>query len=297
MKLNRIFILFIIISLAIPSASAESLFSLLATSTPVPAVTPGPAVTREPVVYTGGLFDQLATAAPIATPTSAPTPTATSAPAPTAAPKDSALFLGLSYGDYAAKEADRVLENKNEGTLEFIYELVSANDFQGYGVFLESKECQAEKMNTDSETDVSYIVYNIDMEFGFLLVYQSDKQTLTLVYFPDDEAAADQSTPTPTATPKTGNVCPSCNKGRCTICNGKGYEECNLCLGLGICGVCFGSPRTYVPGYGIGGTYVTCKGCNGSGRCTYCSGSGRRTCQWCDHGVCRKCHGDYMNYR
>lgn len=290
MKLNRIFILFIIISLAIPSAGAESLFSLLDTSTPVLAVTPGPAVTREPVVYTGGLFDQLATAAPIAAPTSAPTPTATSAPAPTAAPKDSALFLGLSYGDYAEKEADRTVENQKEGTLEFVYEQVSANDFQGYGVFLESKGCQAEKMNADSETVVSYVIYNPEMDFGFLLIYQSDKQTLTLAYFQIDGDDTAQPTPVPTDIPK---VCPDCNQGKCTFCGGRGYNDCKLCHGLRICTVCFGRPQTYV-GWG---EYVTCKGCNGSGRCSYCEGTGRQTCQWCDNGICRTCHGDYMNYR
>lgn len=302
MKLNRLFILFIVISLIIPSAGAESLFSLLATSTPIPAVTPGPAVTREPVVYTGGLFDQLATAIPTTAPTLTPAPTAAPTPAPTAAPNDSVLFLGLGYGDYAGKEADSTVENQKEGTLEFIYEQVSANDFQGYGVFLESKGCQTEKMNADSETVVSYVIYNSEMDFGFLLIYQSDRQTLSLAYFPMDEDDIDQPPPVSTDIPKAvdeARVCPDCNQGRCTICDGRGYNDCKLCLGLGICGVCFGRPRTYIPGYGgVGtGTYVTCKGCNGSGRCAYCGSTGKQTCQWCDNGICRTCHGDYMNYR
>ena len=294
MKLNRIFILFIIFSMILTSAVAESLFSLLATSTPVPAATPAPTATREPVVYTGGLFAQFTTAVPAAATALAPAPTAAPAPAPTEAPNGSTLFFGLGYGDYAKRPEDKVLENKNEGTLEFIYEQVSDNDFQGYGVFLESRGCQAAEMSADSETVVSYAVYSPEMDFGFLLIYQSDKQTLTLAYFPVDGDDIDQPTPVSTDIPKTvEEVCPDCSRGRCTVCGGRGYSDCKLCLGLGICGVCLGRPQTYV-GWG---NYVTCKGCSGSGRCTYCGGTGRQTCQWCDNGICRTCHGDYMNYR
>lgn len=104
------------------------------------------------------------------------------------------------------------------------------------------------------------------------------------------------TTPEATATPEaqTEKVCRECNQGRCMMCDGLGYEDCQLCCGTGICGVCFGKPQKYVLGYGLGGTYVTCKGCNGSARCSFCGGTGRRPCIWCNGGVCRKCNGNYI---
>ena len=290
MKFSSVLILFLVFLLAVPCVCAESLFSLLATATPVPVTTPAPAVTHEPITYEGSLFSQLATGAP----TPAPTPV----PAPEQTPAQSALnsFFGLSYGDMAGKEADRAVENEREGTIEFIYEQVSPDEFQQYGVFLDNKGCQAQKMDTDSDAAASYAVYSEEKDFGFLLIYESDKQLLTLVLFPEIEA--ETSAPAPAATIAPASVCPDCNQGKCTVCNGRGYRDCELCLGLGICGVCFGRPQTYIPGYGgVGtGSYVTCKGCNGSGRCTYCGGTGKTMCQWCDHGICLTCHGDYMNY-
>ena len=91
------------------------------------------------------------------------------------------------------------------------------------------------------------------------------------------------------------HLCPDCDRGRCRMCDGRGYTDCNLCFGSGICGVCMGKPQKYVPGYGAGGTYVTCCGCNGSARCSFCGGTGRKDCIWCDGGVCRKCQGDYLH--
>lgn len=54
-------------------------------------------------------------------------------------------------------------------------------------------------------------------------------------------------------------------------------RRCSMCRGSGICQVCFSKRRFYVPDYsGSGsGSYVTCKGCHGSGKCWRCNGKGR----------------------
>ncbi len=290
MKFSKVMILFLVFLLAVPCACAESLFSLLATAAPAPVMTPAPVATHEPMAYAGGMFSLLSTGAPT------PEPTPVPAPEPTPEPSASNLFFGLSYSDMAGKKADRTVENEKEGTTEFIYEQVSPDEFRQYGVFLGNKGCQAEKMNTDSDAAASYAVYCEERNFGFLLIYESDKQLLTLVLFPETEP--ETPTPMPGVTVAPAKVCPDCNRGKCTVCDGQGYSDCELCMGLGVCGVCFGRPQTYIPGYGgVGtGSYVICKGCNGSGRCTYCDGTGKKMCQWCDHGICRTCHGDYTNY-
>ena len=54
-------------------------------------------------------------------------------------------------------------------------------------------------------------------------------------------------------------------------------ERCDICHGTGICQVCSGARRYYVSGYGVRpGSYVNCKGCNGSGKCEYCNGTGKQ---------------------
>ncbi len=306
MKLVRTLILFIALSLALPAARAESLFSLLATPAPAPAATPAPALHRETPIYEGGLFAQLATPAPAFPLLPSPEETAAPSSAPTAAPAAdgaSALFNGLGYGDLTGKQA-RAVENKSEGTMEYLYDGVAAEDYQRYEAFLRGKDCIFQAMQTNPATAVCNVVYQSATDFGFMMIYETDKQILTLVYFPDtmdsEETAGQSTAEAETHTEeKTANVCPWCNQGRCAACHGRGAVKCTACAGLGVCGICHGKRTHYSPGYGgVGtGSYYDCTACGGSGRCYACGGAGRVQCGACDGGVCSACQGDYRNYR
>ena len=248
----------------------------------------------------GSLFDLAVTPAPepIVTPASAPTPTPAPeiTPEPTAAPgeetsgpaergDDSDLTQGLAYTDLTGKEPDRIHENTEDNTREYLYEQVTGDDFSWYADRLASKGCQMEKLNADPATAIAWGVVKDEGAFGFMLVYEQDKQLLTLVF---SHALAGGG--------KTeGRVCPDCDHGKCTECKGKGSFKCELCGGSGICGVCCGDPYDYITDYGsgIGGTYVTCAGCHGTMECEYCGGTGRQDCMFCEGGVCETCHGHY----
>ena len=288
-------ILLIAASLTVSAAGADSLFDLLATPTPSPAETPGTAPTLVPSASTGNLFDLLATAspstaasaspAPSATPAAVPTaaPSPTAAPAQTALPREMDLFGGFGYSSMSGRAADREVINEEAGTKEFIYEQVSGEDFQAYGVFLQQAGCEAQQLSTDQDTALACLVSHRETQLAFLLVYQSDVQTLTLVWAPDE---AQHSVA----------VCSECNRGLCKECHGSGFFKCGDCGGLGRCPDCHGRRGISSPGYGgVGtGSFEPCSGCNGTGRCTECEGKGRVECTECDHGVCRTCHGHYV---
>lgn len=117
------------------------------------------------------------------------------------------------------------------------------------------------------------------------------------------------ATPTPKPTPRptprvtyepdpepSGNVCRYCDHGKCRECHGRGKVPCSWCEGARLCPICNGIGSWYVSGYGVGqGSTVYCSSCGGSKLCEKCGGSGSEKCAYCDNGVCRACHGDYMN--
>ena len=288
--------------LTVSPAGAESLFSLLATSTPAPDATPVPALSPEPVPVPGGLFDLLATATPGLT----AAPMVPADPEQAALPEEFALFGGFGYGSMAAKYADRVVENPEEGTLEWIYEQVSAEDFLAYEAFLREKGCAAETLSAGTRTTVSCLVTHGQALVAFLLVYQPDVETLTLVPVPypgpDAESPASGS-PEPGAGNGTGptlqpeaNVCTQCSRGLCKECRGSGFFQCSDCGGFGRCPECRGKREFRSVGYGGVGTavYTPCGECGGTGRCNACEGKGRVDCPECDHGICKYCGGDYF---
>lgn len=79
----------------------------------------------------------------------------------------------------------------------------------------------------------------------------------------------------------------------CRWCDGLGYtltvkqvypentnaddsNLCDICKGRGICMVCKGAGQFYIAGYGDGGQYITCEGCDGDRKCEYCGGTGKK---------------------
>lgn len=287
--------------LSAPTAGADSLFSLTATATPQITEKPVPTQTPAQTERGEGLFVLLATAAPSGDAASGPGPTAL----PTSKPFDtldtSGVFRGLGYGDYSGKEAACVSGNAENGTKEFVYEQVTKANYKGYGIYLNLRGCRAEQTEADAENAVACTVYSQENAFSFQVVYQPDRQLLTLIIDPaeavegtDGPAAADPAE-TPSAT-RRANVCPHCNKGYCKKCHGSGFFKCSACGGLGACPTCHGKRQYRIPGYGGVGTatYVTCSHCGGNGKCTECGGRGRIDCSECDNGVCLYCHGVYV---
>lgn len=299
-RFSCMLILLLAVFLVFPSAEAGSLFSLAATPAPsaVPMVTP--AATQ----YAQGLFSMLTTATPTPKPTPSPEPTA----APTADPADtisaSERFQGLSYTDLTEKEADRVYENRANGTWEYVYEHVTGDDYQQYGTYLGNQGCTAESVKSDVKSAVACKVFSEDKSFIFQAVYQSGAQRLTLIYSEQKEPEATPqptaavSTPAPSAAPtaqREQRVCSHCDHGICRRCDGAGAFKCSFCGGMGVCPVCQDKEKR-LPNYGGVGpsTYTKCSSCEGSGRCKKCGGERLIDCPDCDGGVCPYCHGDYF---
>jgi len=314
MKRIWIITLFLVLSMLLACTRAEGLFSLLQTPTPEPMETPAPVVTLPPAgarVDSGesasGLFDQLETASPEA---AAPDPTAT--PEPAAADSDESTtgadvscFQGLSYTDMNATEPTRIVNIEGEDTTDYIYEQVSEDDLRRYRTYLEEKGCDFMALQTDSENAIALAVYSTALDFGFMLIYESDKALLELKYIPYEleaepaaEAAPDTGVSALSAEAATPSVCPHCNKGHCITCYGRGVVKCDNCGGLGRCPDCRGKREFHGIGWGGVGTatYTTCDTCGGSGRCNYCDGYGRVECGDCNRGICLYCGGNYLSY-
>ena len=313
MKFSRMMILFLVFSLAVSGACADSLFSLLPASAPEET----PAAAHEPAAYEGSLFDQLAGPAedPVSTPAPLPAETpaliSTQEPVPSTAGTDaSARFCGLSFTDLAGRSADRVTDNQREGTVEFIYEQVSQNDFDSYEQFLHGKGCGSRKLQANPETASACLIHCWEPEYDFMVIYEADRCLLTLVCTPETEEAgtvpehasgetgeAGRHAGTPEPGSRTGenaaDACPFCHNGRCSTCRGRGVIKCSACAGLGRCKSCHGNRHSYTAGYnGVGsGRYDDCAACGGTGKCGQCEGMGRITCPACDNGVCSACGG------
>ena len=60
-----------------------------------------------------------------------------------------------------------------------------------------------------------------------------------------EPTAVPTSAPVPADPGEQTEVCPDCHEGKCMECDGRGSTDCEQCLGLGICGVCFGRPQKY----------------------------------------------------
>ena len=271
--------------LCVSCAGAESLFSLIATPSPVPAPTPLPAAPAVTAASEGGMFSLLATATPA--PGTSPAPTA--APAEEDMPEETALFSGLGFCDLTGRKADRIIRNEQEGTAECVYEQVDEEEFQRYEAFLRNKECGIEQTGTDDGSAVSRTVSPGGEGSPFRLVYQRDEKRLTLISGPVDE---DEAAPVRHA----AQVCPYCSRGACSECRGRGVVTCRECRGRGSCMVCNGERGTWTIGWeGVGSsTFVPCAGCNGSGKCAACGGIGRVDCAECENGACKYCQGHYV---
>ena len=214
------------------------------------------------------------------------------AAAPDAQPDPSAALFGSSYTDMTGQAANAAAVSEAYHEPEFTYTGVTADQYRRYLEFLLEHGWDLKSTETKGTVTVS----SGEHPCRFLLKYDSGTLAMVLSCMP--EVPAEAETPAPAEKADEGTrICPYCDSGHCRDCGGRGCTDCTACGGSGVCGVCCGRPQKYVPGYGLGGTYVTCKGCNGSARCSFCQGTGRKTCIWCDGGICRKCSGDYMNYR
>ena len=317
MKTVRFIILILVICLAFASVNAESLFSLLQTSAPVPQPIPIPTPSQTPKYKAnnereGSLFDQLIT--PSCTPQSTEAPATLSVPDSASA---SALnvdpeecFKGYGYGQITGQKASTTYY-KNDGIVEVVFRDVAQESFDEYDKYLEDSGFYAYPMETESQNTVAYGATNETERLAFMVVYQPDISLLTLVYFPyiDDDAQDDSieentqdistevNTQDAQKTAPKYSVCPNCNKGHCRTCNGRGIVKCGTCAGLGSCRICHGKRGTTTPGYGGVGTseFVECSYCNGTGRCEDCNGAGRVECGDCDRGICLTCGGNYKN--
>lgn len=103
---------------------------------------------------------------------------------------------------------------------------------------------------------------------------------------PPVETVAPSVTPSPEDS-TLAETQPDLDSHLCGECNGLGFVDCTLCGGSGVCSVCMGRPYTRIPGFGGVGTatYVTCRGCYGTGHCSFCFGTGHRRCQFCIGGI------------
>ena len=279
--------------LCVTCAGAESLFSLIATPSPVPTVAPLPAAPAATAVYEDGMFSLLATATP--GPEASPAP---SAPAGEEdKPEEEALFSGLGFGDMTGRKADRIERNDKEGSPEYVYERVTEEDFTGYMAFLNDMGCEIEQTEENGGKAVSGFVYNTDADCAFLLEYRRDEETLTLIGAAEDEDNDIEAVfPEETAPEKEVTVCSHCVRGHCKTCRGRGVVKCPECLGLGRCRACHGSGGIQTIGWGGVGTsaFIPCAECGGNGRCPGCDGKGRVECTECEHGVCKYCQGNYV---
>ena len=287
-RFSALLILFLAASVILPSAGADSLFTLAATPTPKAAPTSAPA----PSGNAQDLFGLLATAAPAAGTISA-----------------SERFRGLSYTDLTGKTADRVYENKEDGTWGYVYEQVPNADYRQYGAYLSDRGCTTESVKTDTENAVALMVRSREKTFCFRAVYQGTAQRLTLIFSDREEPettpqpAAIVTAPAASASPEVSptvqweeTICSHCDYGFCINCGGIGYFLCDSCGGMGVCPSCNGKGQIRIPGFnGVGtATYVTCSGCGGSGKCSRCGGTRKQDCPACDGGKCPYCHGDYF---
>ena len=277
--------------ICVSCAGAESLFSLIATPSPVPTATLLP--TGPAADYGDGMFRLLVTATPA--PEASPAPTVY--PAKEDMPEEGALFSGLGFCDLMGRKADRITRNDDEGLVECVYERVIEEDLQRYMAFLSDRGCETEQMETDSGEDVSLIVYNIGEGCAFLLEYRRDEETLSLICAADEEADENEIVfPKETAPEPGAAVCSHCVRGHCKTCRGRGAVKCGECLGLGRCRACHGKRGTRTIGWGGVGTssFIPCAECGGNGRCAECEGKGRVDCGECEHGVCGYCQGKYV---
>jgi len=221
MKRIWIITLFLVLSMLLACTRAEGLFSLLQTPTPEPMETPAPVVTLPPAgarVDSGesasGLFDQLETASPEAAaldPTATPEPAAADSDESTTG-ADVSCFQGLSYTDMNATEPTRIVNIEGEDTTDYIYEQVSEDDLRRYRTYLEDKGCDFMALQTDSENAITLAVYSTALDFGFMLIYESDKALLELKFIPY-EPEAEPETETAADSESTTGADVSCFQG------------------------------------------------------------------------------------